>query len=98
MYLNPLAEALNADLSTNGATVLQMLSAAGKAIFFPSKGILGQSAEAKGSAINATIGTTVRPGKIRFASRTQAWPVNHSLTLLSPPLSLMPFPVQAICS
>ncbi|OIP51387.1 MAG: aspartate aminotransferase [Fibrobacteres bacterium CG2_30_45_31] len=59
MNLNPLAEALNADLSTNGATVLQMLSAAGKAIFFPSKGILGQSAEAKGSAINATIGTAL---------------------------------------
>ena len=57
MNLNPLAEALNADLSTNGATVLQLLSAAGKAIFFPSKGILGQSAEAKSAKINATIGT-----------------------------------------
>jgi aspartate/methionine/tyrosine aminotransferase len=37
--------------------VLAMLSARGKAIYFPSKGILGQSAEAKTAAINATIGT-----------------------------------------
>ena len=59
MNLNPLAIALNADLSANGGAVMQMLSEKGKAIFFPSKGILGQGGEAKGSAINATIGTAL---------------------------------------
>ena len=34
-----------------------MLSERGKAIYFPSKGILGQTAEAKTAKINATIGT-----------------------------------------
>lgn len=53
---NPLAEALNQDLSS-APQILSMLSARGKAIFFPSKGILGQSAEAKAVKINATIGT-----------------------------------------
>ena len=51
MNLNPLAAALNADLEANGASILQMLSQKGKNIFFPSKGILGQGAEAKGKEI-----------------------------------------------
>ncbi len=53
---NPLAEALNQDLQS-APQIFSMLSASGKAIFFPSKGILGQSAEAKSVKINATIGT-----------------------------------------
>ena len=59
MNYNPLAQALNAELSANGCCVLDMLSEQGKAIFFPRKGILGQGAEAKGSDINATIGTAL---------------------------------------
>jgi len=59
MSYNPLAEQANAELSANGCSVLSMLSERGKAIFFPRKGILGQGAEAKGSAINATIGTAL---------------------------------------
>lgn len=59
MNYNPLAEQLNAELSANGCSVYGMLSEQGKAIFFPSKGILGQGAEAKGSEINATIGTAL---------------------------------------
>jgi aspartate/methionine/tyrosine aminotransferase len=54
---NPLAEALNKDLQAGAPQVLNMLSARGKAIYFPFKGILGQTAEAKGARINATIGT-----------------------------------------
>jgi aspartate/methionine/tyrosine aminotransferase len=54
---NPLAEALNKDLQEGAPQVFSMLSARGKAIYFPSKGILGQTAEAKNSTINATIGT-----------------------------------------
>lgn len=59
MNYNPLAESLNAELSANRCRVLNMLSNQGKAIFFPSKGILGQGAEAKGASINATIGTAL---------------------------------------
>ncbi len=59
MSYNSLAETLNRELSGNSCRVFNMLSEQGKAIFFPSKGILGQGAEAKGSAINATIGTAL---------------------------------------
>lgn len=59
MNYNPLAESLNAEISANNCRVFNMLSQQGKAIFFPSKGILGQGAEAKGAEINATIGTAL---------------------------------------
>ena len=59
MNYNPLAESLNAELSANNCRVFNMLSQQGKTIFFPSKGILGQGAEAKGAEINATIGTAL---------------------------------------
>jgi aspartate/methionine/tyrosine aminotransferase len=54
---NPLAEALNKDLQAGAPQIFNMLSARGKAIYFPFKGILGQTAEAKSATINATIGT-----------------------------------------
>ena len=38
MNYNPLAQALNAELSANGCKVLDMLSEQGKAIFFPRRG------------------------------------------------------------
>ena len=55
--LNEIAAELNARLSENGCVAMSMLSAKGARAFFPSRGILGQSAEAKGTEINATIGT-----------------------------------------
>jgi aspartate/methionine/tyrosine aminotransferase len=55
--LNPLAVSLNQDIDAAPNCVGQQLSKRGKAVFYPSKGILGQTAEAKGCAINATIGT-----------------------------------------
>jgi aspartate/methionine/tyrosine aminotransferase len=54
---NPLAKELNRDLQAGAPQILSMLSARGKAIYFPFKGILGQSAEAKNTKINATLGT-----------------------------------------
>jgi aspartate/methionine/tyrosine aminotransferase len=54
---NPLAEEANKDLQAGAPQIFNMLSERGKAIYFPFKGILGQSAEAKASKINATIGT-----------------------------------------
>jgi len=54
---NPLAEDLNKDLQPGAPQIYNMLSVRGKSIYFPSTGILGQTAEAKGAKINATIGT-----------------------------------------
>ena len=54
---NPLAEGLNKDIAAGAPQILDMLSERGKAIYFPFKGILGQTAEAKNAKINATIGT-----------------------------------------
>lgn len=55
--LHPLALALNNELKAKKSSLFSMLSKKGSRIFFPSRGILGQSAEAKDAAINATIGT-----------------------------------------
>lgn len=61
--LHPLAVALNTELAAGESPLYAMLSKRGKRIYFPSKGILGQSAEAKGCAINATIGTAFEEDK-----------------------------------
>ncbi len=55
--LHPLAISLNNELAIAGGTISALLSRRGRAAYFPSKGILGQSNEAKDAAINATIGT-----------------------------------------
>lgn len=54
--MHPLAKALNDDLGAD-SPILGLLSSKGRRAFFPSRGILGQSAEAKDATINATIGT-----------------------------------------
>ena len=51
---NPLAIELNEILQKT--SIYDMLSGRGKAIFFPKKGILAQTADAKGKKLNATIG------------------------------------------
>lgn len=55
--IHPLASALNADLAADNRSLAAMLSPKGLRTYFPAKGILGQSAEAKDAVINATIGT-----------------------------------------
>lgn len=55
--LNELAVELNDVLSRDNCIVPGLLSARGTRAFFPRRGILGQSAEARGMEINATIGT-----------------------------------------
>lgn len=54
--MNPQAKELNDSIVRENPHVFEMLSHRGRGIFFPKKGILGQSAEAKGKEINATIG------------------------------------------
>jgi aspartate/methionine/tyrosine aminotransferase len=53
------ALSLNTTIEKLNSNVLKMLSERGKNIFFPKLGILAQSAQAKGKAINATIGEAV---------------------------------------
>jgi aspartate/methionine/tyrosine aminotransferase len=53
------ALSLNNTIEKINPNVLKMLSERGKNIFFPKLGILAQSAQAKGKAINATIGEAV---------------------------------------
>lgn len=55
--MNPLAQELNIELQKPGCPAFSLLSRRGRSIYFPSKGILGQSAQARGKKINATIGT-----------------------------------------
>ena len=59
MPINPQAVELNEAITATNPHVFNLLSRRGKAIYFPKKGILSQSAEAKGSRINATIGTAL---------------------------------------
>ncbi|MUT65875.1 aminotransferase class I/II-fold pyridoxal phosphate-dependent enzyme [Paenibacillus sp. NEAU-GSW1] len=63
--MNPLAQQLNETLQTESPNVYEMLSALGKAIYFPKEGILSQSAEAKAKAnkYNATIGIALENGQ-----------------------------------
>jgi aspartate/methionine/tyrosine aminotransferase len=55
--LNPQAEELNRIIKRHSKTAYELLSKKGKAIYWPAKGILAQSAAAKNKSINATIGT-----------------------------------------
>jgi aspartate/methionine/tyrosine aminotransferase len=54
--LNFFAEELNQIIKAANSAVFALLSEKGRAIYFPKTGILGQSAEAKGKKLNATIG------------------------------------------
>lgn len=56
MSIDPQATQLNTVIEAANPAVLRMLSARGRAIFFPKLGVLSQSAEAAGKEINATIG------------------------------------------
>lgn len=57
--MNPQAEELNKIIQEKSSVVFELLSKRGKEIYFPKKGILGQTAEAKSTKINATIGAAV---------------------------------------
>ncbi len=59
--LNPLAAEANAAIEAAAPEVLEMLSDVGRKLFFP-KGIISQTAEAKGKKYNATIGLATEGG------------------------------------
>jgi aspartate/methionine/tyrosine aminotransferase len=54
--LNFQAKYINEIIKKSNGCVFELLSDKGKIIFFPKKGILGQTADAKNTKINATIG------------------------------------------
>ena len=57
--MNPQAQELNDVIIAKNPVIFELLSDKGRGIFFPKKGILGQTAEAKGTKINATIGAAI---------------------------------------
>ncbi|MBN1415333.1 MAG: aminotransferase class I/II-fold pyridoxal phosphate-dependent enzyme [Bacteroidales bacterium] len=57
--MDPQAQSLNNLIQKQHAGILAMLSERGKNIFFPKRGILSQSAQARGKNINASIGEAV---------------------------------------
>jgi hypothetical protein len=82
--MNPQAEELNKVILEKNPVVFEMLSERGKNIFFPKKGILGQTAEAKGTSINATIGAAIEDDGSPMRLETLASKVNMDPSLVFP--------------
>lgn len=61
--MNPQSNVLNQIIIENSEVVFNLLSEKGKNVYFPKKGILGQSAEARGKRIDATIGIAIEDDK-----------------------------------
>lgn len=89
--MNPLAVDLNEKITSVNSNVYEMLSDLGKRIYFPSKGILSQSAEAKKLAkkYNASIGTALESGKAMYLGS-----VMDSIPGFSPDEALLYVPSQ----
>lgn len=82
--MNPQAEALNIIIKGKNSQVFELFSEKGKAIFFPKKGILGQTAEAKGTKINATIGAAVEDDGSPMRLESIASKINMDPSLVFP--------------
>lgn len=82
--MNPQAEELNQIIRQKNPAVYEMLSERGKNIFFPKKGILGQTAEAKGTRINATIGAAIEDDGTPMRLETIASKINLDPSLVFP--------------
>jgi aspartate/methionine/tyrosine aminotransferase len=74
MSTDPQAQQLNDVIAAANPAVLRMLSARGKAIYFPKLGVLSQGAEAAGKEINATVGIALEDdgGPIALPSIAQS--------------------------
>jgi aspartate/methionine/tyrosine aminotransferase len=59
MKITEQAQALNETISEHSSSILSLLSAKGKASYFPKAGILAQAAEAADCEVNATIGVAL---------------------------------------
>lgn len=76
--IHPQAQQLNDVIAMHQPAVLSLLSRRGKAIYFPSKGLVAQGAEAKGKKINATIGMAFGDDRRPLALPSIASQVNLS--------------------
>ena len=82
--MNPQAEELNVIIKEKSSVIYELLSEKGKKIFFPKKGILGQTAEAKGTKINATIGAAIEDDGSPMRLETIASKINLDPALIFP--------------
>ncbi len=82
--MNPQAEELNSVIKEKSTVVFELLSERGKNIFFPKKGILGQTAEAKGTKINATIGAAIEDDGSPMRLETIASKINMDPSRIFP--------------
>lgn len=82
--MNPQAAELNDIIREKSSIVFELLSERGKNIFFPKKGILGQTAEAKGTKINATIGAAIEDDGSPMRLETIASKINLDPSLVFP--------------
>ena len=82
--MNPQAAELNDILQKKNPIVFELLSERGKSIFFPKKGILGQTAEAKGTRINATIGAAIEDDGTPMRLESIASKINLDPSLVFP--------------
>ena len=82
--MNPQAAELNTIIQEKNPHVFEMLSERGKSIFFPKKGILGQTAEAKGTKINATIGAAIEDDGSPMRLEAIASKINMDPSLVFP--------------
>jgi aspartate/methionine/tyrosine aminotransferase len=82
--MNPQSGELNVIIREKSTTVYDLLSERGKNIFFPKKGILGQTAEAKGTKINATIGAAIEDDGSPMRLETIASKINMDPSLVFP--------------
>lgn len=79
-FLNLQAIELNKKLSKNNKTIFSLLSKKGKKSFFPKKGIISQSADAKGKKINATIGVALNDSLVPLSLSGITSKINLSST------------------
>ncbi|WP_320113462.1 aminotransferase class I/II-fold pyridoxal phosphate-dependent enzyme [Draconibacterium orientale] len=82
--MNPQAAELNSVIQAKSTPVFELLSERGKNIFFPKKGILGQTAEAKGTKINATIGAAIEDDGTPMRLEAVASKINMDPSLVFP--------------
>jgi aspartate/methionine/tyrosine aminotransferase len=82
--MNPQAAELNSVIQEKSPVVYDLLSERGKHIFFPKKGILGQTAEAKGTKINATIGAAIEDDGTPMRLEAVASKINLDPSLVFP--------------
>src|SRR5690554_1724767 len=82
--MNPQALELNEVIQSENQAIYEMLSQRGKAIFFPKKSNLGQTADAKGTKINATIGAAIEDDNSPMRLEAIASKINLDPSLVFP--------------